>query len=73
MLILAVIDVCLVRVEETEKILRKLLTFLLDLCWEFQAHSLDISMVTRYLVRAAEKIPSVSFIFSYFSTPTYII
>lgn len=58
MLILAVIDVCLVRVQETEKILRKLLTFLLDLCWEFQAHSLDISMVTRYLVRAAEKIPS---------------
>lgn len=58
MLLLAVVDVCLVRVQETEKILRKLLTFLLDLCWEFQAQLLDISMVTKYLLRAAEKIPS---------------
>lgn len=63
MLVLAVVDVCLVRVQETEKILRKLLTFLLDLCWEFQAQLLDISMVTKYLLRAAEKIPSVSSFF----------
>lgn len=63
MLLLAVVDVCLVRVQETEKILRKLLTFLLDLCWEFQAQLLDISMVTKYLLRAAEKIPSVSSFF----------
>lgn len=73
MLLLAVVDVCLVRVQETEKILRKLLTFLLDLCWEFQAQLLDISMVTKYLLRAAEKIPSVSsFFITILSTGTWI-
>ncbi|XP_022331606.2 focadhesin-like [Crassostrea virginica] len=58
LLVMGVTDVCLEHVTETENDLRKLMTFLLDLCWEFLAQSLDISMVTHYLTRAAEVAPN---------------
>ena len=59
LLVMGVTDVCLEHITETENDLRKLMTFLLDLCWEFLAQSLDVSMVTRYLTRAAEVAPNV--------------
>ena len=59
LLVMGVTDVCLEHVTETGNDLRKLMTFLLDLCWEFLAQSLDVSMVTRYLTRAAEVAPNV--------------
>ncbi|XP_048733859.2 focadhesin-like isoform X2 [Ostrea edulis] len=52
------VDVCLHRVSETEAILKKLVTYLVDLCWEFHFQSLDVSMITRYLHRVADKAPN---------------